>query len=150
MNASWHAWMINDTYKWFIPLWRFHVNESYIWMSYANYEWVTARMNYSWHIYMALSPVTLSPVTHYLVPWLIRMCDMTHLYMCHDSFICITWLIHTCALTQSSVWSRRSQCRHSNKSCHTCKRVTSHIWMSHVTHVKSLVTHMNEPCHLYV
>jgi len=25
------------------------------------------------------------------------MCDMTHSYMWHDAFTCLTWLIHTCA-----------------------------------------------------
>jgi len=28
------------------------------------------------------------------VVWLIRMCAMTHSYVCHDSFICEPWLIH--------------------------------------------------------
>ena len=51
-----------------------------------------------------------------------------------------------------------------NESCHTYERITSHIWMSHVTHVKeschiygwvvshiwmSRVTHMKESCHTY-
>ena len=28
---------------------------------------------------------------------LIHMCAMTHSYVCHDSFICVPWLIHMCA-----------------------------------------------------
>ena len=51
-----------------------------------------------------------------------------------------------------------------NESCHTDKRVLSHIWISHVTHMiqschtdkrvlshtwMSHVTHMNESCHTY-
>jgi len=35
-------------------------------------------------------------VTHPCVPWLIYSCDMTHSYMWHDSFICVTLLIHMC------------------------------------------------------
>ena len=31
------------------------------------------------------------------------MCDMTHLYVWHDSFICVTWLIHMCDMTHSCV-----------------------------------------------
>jgi len=33
------------------------------------------------------------------VTWLIHMCDMTHSYVWHDSFICVTWLIHACDMT---------------------------------------------------
>jgi len=40
------------------------------------------------------------------------MCDMTHVYVWHDSFTCVTWLIHIfvarrihmCDMTQSYVW----------------------------------------------
>jgi len=32
------------------------------------------------------------------------MCDMTHSYVWHDSFICVTWLIHMCDMTHSYVW----------------------------------------------
>ena len=28
-----------------------------------------------------------------------RVCDMTHSYVWHDSFICVTWLIHMCDMT---------------------------------------------------
>jgi len=28
--------------------------------------------------------------------WLMHACDMTHSYMWHDSFTCVTWLIHVC------------------------------------------------------
>jgi len=35
---------------------------------------------------------------------LIRTCDMTHSYVWHDSFVCVTWLIHMCDLTHSYVW----------------------------------------------
>jgi len=32
------------------------------------------------------------------------MCDMTHSYVWHDSFIRVTWLIHMCDMTHSYVW----------------------------------------------
>ena len=38
------------------------------------------------------------------VPWFIHMCAMTQSYVCHDSFICVPWLIHLCAMTHSHVW----------------------------------------------
>jgi len=33
-------------------------------------------------------------VTQSYVTWLIRMCGMTHSYVWHDWFTCVTWLIH--------------------------------------------------------
>jgi len=38
------------------------------------------------------------------VTWLIHMCDMTHLYVWHDPFIRVTWLVHMCDMTHSYVW----------------------------------------------
>jgi len=38
------------------------------------------------------------------VTWLIHMCDMTHSHVWHDSFTCVTWLIHMCDMTNSHVW----------------------------------------------
>jgi len=32
--------------------------------------------------------------TFMCVTWLIHICDMTHSYLWHDSFICVTWRIH--------------------------------------------------------
>jgi len=32
------------------------------------------------------------------VTWRIHMCDMTHSHVCNDSSICVTWLICTCAI----------------------------------------------------
>jgi len=32
------------------------------------------------------------------------MCAMTHSYVCHDSFVCVPWLIHTRAMTHSYLW----------------------------------------------
>ena len=55
--------------------------------------------------------------------------------------------------------------RHMNESCHTYQRVTSHIWMGHVTHMKEecdtceivmwqtwlgQVTQMHESCHTFI
>jgi len=36
--------------------------------------------------------------------WLSHMCDVTHCYVWHDLFVCVTWLIATCDMTQSYVW----------------------------------------------
>jgi len=38
------------------------------------------------------------------VTCLIHVCDMTPLCVWHDSFMCVTWLIHVCDMTHSYVW----------------------------------------------
>ena len=35
---------------------------------------------------------------------LLHMCDMTHSYVRHDSFLCVTGFIHICDMTLPSVW----------------------------------------------
>jgi len=52
--------------------------------------------------------------------WLIHMCDLTHSYVWHDSFICVTWLIHMCDMTHSYV-------RHDSFICVT--------WLIHICDV---------------
>ena len=57
------------------------------------------------------------------VIWLIHLCDMTHSYVWHDSFICVTcpihaggwficvtWRIHMCDMTHSYVWHDAFMC----------------------------------------
>jgi hypothetical protein len=68
------------------------------------------------------------------------MCDMTDLYVCHDSFTCATWLIHMCDMAHSYVRRDSSTSAihgitHMKESCHTYGWGMSHIWMSHVTHM---------------
>jgi len=41
----------------------------------------------------------VDPFTY--VTWLIRMCDMTHSYVWHNSFICIIRPIHVCDVTRA-------------------------------------------------
>ena len=60
------------------------------------------------------------------VTWLIHMCDVTHSYVWHDSFICATWLVHMCDMTHSYVW-------HDSFICvtwlvHICDATPSYVW----------------------
>ena len=59
-------------------------------------EWDTVK----WPIHVC--DMTHSYVWHgsfIWVTWLIRMCDMAHSYLWHDPFICVTWLIYMCDMT---------------------------------------------------
>jgi len=40
----------------------------------------------------------------------IHMCAVTHSSVCHDSFICVTWLIHMHDMTHSSAWHDSFTC----------------------------------------
>jgi len=54
----------------------------------------------AWLIYMC--DMTHSYVWHdsfIFVTWLVRMCDMICLYVWRDAFICVTWLVHICDMT---------------------------------------------------
>jgi len=62
--------------------------------------------------------------------WHIYICDMTHSYVRHDSFICATWLIHMCDMTHSYLWEECSICVtwHVNMCNRTYTCVT---WVGH-------------------
>ena len=78
------------------------------------------------------------------VPWLIHMCAMTHSYVCHDSFMQVKSNLGGSFIFRCrSVWKHvYSHVTHMNESFHTYKWVISHIWMSHGTH-------MNESYHTH-
>ena len=77
------------------------------------------------------------------------MCDMTHSYVWHDSFICVTWLNHVCHMTHSYVWRGSFACvtwlnhicdmthsyvHHDPLICatwliHMCHMTHAHVWL---------------------
>jgi len=68
------------------------------------------------------------------VPWLIHMCDMTHSYVWHDSFICVPWLIHMCAMTHSYMWHDSFICM--TWLIHGCDRTLSYVtWLIFKWHI---------------
>ena len=54
------------------------------------------------------------------------MCDMTHSYVWHDSFVCVTWLIYTCGVTHSYVW--HNSFTRVTWLIHVCNMTHSHVW----------------------
>jgi len=183
MNESSHAvahgaelWREEETHTFFVRKHEnvsFHTYEwvmSHVWMSHVThmngscqtYEWVMShirmrhvtRMNESCHTYERWTMLHHSQHTSLI--WLL---DMTNSYVWHDSFIRVTWLLHTCDMTQHmNDWqccaissthahlgrmaegtkkrcreycdSRTSRHTYVNESCHTYEWVTSHTYES--------------------
>ena len=73
---------------------------------------VTCRYMFLWVTWLSyMCDVTHLCVWHDSFVCLIHMCDMTHLSVCHDSFIvvtssiiCVPWLIYICEITHLCVW----------------------------------------------
>ena len=81
------------------------------------------------------------------VTWLIHMYDMTHSYVKQSEllfvFMCVPWLIHMCDMTHSYVWHDSFICKTKRTLvCCALAWVLSRKWMSHVIH-------MTESCHTY-
>jgi len=106
-------------------------------------------------------------VTRSCVTWLIHICDMTHIYVWHDSFICVTWLIHMCVtrhihmceMTHIYVWHDSFICvtwlLDIARTAHLCVWRDSIMcaWYNSTWLVHMCVTWPNHMCdmtHLYV
>jgi len=102
------------------------------------------------HVIVSKSMMTLSYVRHdsfICVTRLIHMCDTTHSYVWHDSLICMTWLIDMYDMTHSYVW-------HDSFICvtwliHTCDMTHSYVWHDSFIRVTWLI-HMCDMTHSYV
>jgi len=64
----------------------------------------------------------------------------------HTNDVCHTY--SNTDLRRICCWNLFNAAR-KNESCHIYEWVMLHIWMSHVTHTMSHITHMNESCHTY-
>jgi len=86
---------------------------------------------------------------------------MSHMWMSHSHtyewVMSHIWMSHShtygCVMSHSDIWDNKdnnsvfmsevtSLFGTLNESCHICGRVTSHIWMSHVTHINESQSHV--------
>jgi len=81
------------------------------------------------------------------VTWLIHMCDMTHSYVWQDSLICMTWLIHMCDTTHSYVWHDSFICL--TRLTHMYDMTHPYVWHDSFICVTRLI-HMCDMTHSYV
>ena len=133
MNKVWIS-------QWVMPhVPRSHMN--HIWIHTPICHATHTNESFEWHMNKSVSHVTHTKesVKRDCILWLddswlypglrpLRVCGMTHLYVWHGTFICVTWHIHmcgmiSCAMTHSYVW------------CDLFFDVTWLIYMRDVTHL---------------
>ena len=73
-----------------------------------------------------MSHVWMSHITHVHGPchtyeYHLYVCDITHAYLWHDSFLCVTWLIHMCDMS------------------HMCDTTNSYVWHDSFTCMTRLI-----------
>jgi len=112
--------------------------------------------HFIWHSYMTMSSIYKVYNDSAYDYNVIHMCDMTHSYVRHDSFICVichswqwqgsficvTWLIHMCDMTHSYVW--HDSLTHMNDIVVISKELP-HVYM---LFLDVFVSHMTESCHI--
>jgi len=77
------------------------------------------------------------------VPWIIHMCEMARSYVWHDSFIRVTWLIHMCDMTHSYLWRDSFTCV--TWLIHMCDMTHR----AHATVLEALLSNLNSSWHTY-
>jgi len=100
MRVTWimHACVMTHSYVWhaFICVtWLFHLCD--ITPTDGDCEHTRLQVSDSF-----ISPGVWHDMTYLCVwhdTWHIHACDMNHACVCHDSFTCLTWLVHLCDIT---------------------------------------------------
>jgi len=115
--------------------------------SFVCVTWLLSQYYLGWHTKKSFCHNIIHNTTHKMrACWPTHKCDMTHSYMSHDWFICVTWMIHMCDMTYSSMW-------HDSFTCvtwliHVCDMTHSHVWHDSFTCVTWLI-HVCVVTHFY-
>ena len=161
MNESCHTyeWGMSEichTYEWFMS----HIRLRHITHTnalYNPYEWVMSHIH-EWVLPYTCTESHMNATYHTREwgAWHIRMCDMTHSYLWHASFICVTWLIHISDMPHSYVWHDSFI----SLTCliHMCDMTHSYLWhasficvtwLIYISHIRMSRMTRCETCHTY-
>jgi len=171
MPSRGHIWTSHVTYmneKWvMLHIWLSHVTcytfectMSQIWMGHVTHVnkthlrwnfWVPDRMPS-----FGSNNISIGTWPYFCVPWLIYVCDTTHVCVWHDSSIRVTRLIHMRDMTHSHVWqgsfifvmSHLHVCHDSFMYGHSeCSQLSCVTWLIHMAHPHAgHLTHMWDTC----
>jgi len=96
---------------WLIATWRMCMCD----MTHVRYDLLVCA---TWLIYMRKCTCAT---------WLIYICDVTHLYAWHGSFVCAIWPILVCNMTHS--YAQHFKCTRATWLIHMCD--TTHLYTRH-------------------
>ena len=125
-------------------------------VKYSSFMCVTCGMMRYWQPSETICDTTYLYLWHdsfVCVTWLVHMCDMNHLYAWHNSFICVTWLIWKWDMT----WLiHMGDMTHSyvwadsfirvTSLIHTCDMTHPHAWHDSFILVQSSVKRYPQMC----
>jgi len=73
----------------FVYMWH---DEASIRVAWLIYTWRDSCIRVIW---ISLNTDSSFSENDKTVTWRFHICDMTHLYVCHDASLCVTWLVYT-------------------------------------------------------
>ena len=149
-----HSYLWHDSFScvtWLIPM--CDMTHSYVWHeSFLCVTWLIHMCDMTYlYVFAAIPCCRLNQRwcvmsrTHTHTP--IPVCDMTHSYVWHDSFICVIWLIHTCDMTHLYVFAASPCCLLNQRCTKNFKKLWCVMSRTHThTHTHSCVWHDSFIC----
>ena len=121
--SVWHNWVMSDVWLvWFFRNW---CSTKTVFRILAPPHWATLCATTSSPLFNTSGVTCVCHDSFICVPWLLQMCDMTHSHVWHGSFTCVTWLIHMCYMAHSHVWHDSFTCE--TWFIHMCDMTHSYV-----------------------